>query len=72
MSPLATLTPLCPAPLEQPETPLSPSSTVPFRRDVDFVDRGMLHDSRTLLEHIEQRCRAAASRVALVGIGGAG
>jgi hypothetical protein len=72
MSPLTTLTPLRPALVEQPETPPSPSSTVPFRHDVDFVDRGMLHDCRTLLEHIEQHCRAAASRVALVGIGGAG
>jgi N-terminal domain on NACHT_NTPase and P-loop NTPases len=50
----------------------SPSSTVPFRRDVDFVDRETSHDSKTLLERIEQQCKPAGSRVALVGIGGAG
>ena len=71
-SPLTMLTPLRPAPIEQPETSPSPSSTVPFRRDVDFVDRRRLSGCKTLLEHIEDRCRAAASRVALVGFGGAG
>jgi N-terminal domain on NACHT_NTPase and P-loop NTPases len=50
----------------------SPSSTVPFRRDVDFVDRGKPNSTETILEHIEQRCKPGASRVALVGIGGAG
>jgi Heterokaryon incompatibility protein (HET) len=50
----------------------SPSSTVPFRRDADFVDRRASQDDRTLLEQIEQQCAAPASRVALVGIGGAG
>jgi hypothetical protein len=49
----------------------SPSSTVPFRRDADFVDRRASQD-RTLLEQIEQQCAAPAARVALVGIGGAG
>jgi hypothetical protein len=66
------LIPLLLVSIEQPETPPSPSSTVPFRRDVDFVDRGTSDDNRTLLERIEQQCRPAASRVALVGIGGAG
>ena len=51
---------------ERPETPPSPLSTVPFRRDDDFVDRG------TLLEQIAQKCAAPASRVALVGMGGVG
>jgi hypothetical protein len=50
----------------------SPSSTVPFRRDVDFVDRRASQDDRTLLKQIEQQCAAPASRVALVGIGGVG
>jgi Heterokaryon incompatibility protein (HET) len=50
----------------------SPSSTVPFRRDADFVDRRASHDGSTLLEKIEQRCGTPAARVALVGIGGAG
>jgi Heterokaryon incompatibility protein (HET) len=60
------------APMKQPETPLSPSSTVPFRRDADFVDRRASQDGKTLLEQVEQQCAAPAARVALVGIGGAG
>ena len=60
------------APAEQIEFLPSPSSTVPFRRDVDFVDRRISHDRGTLLEQIEQQCAAPAARVALVGIGGAG
>ena len=51
---------------------LSPSSTVPFRSDTDFVDRRTSLDGRTLLEQIQQQCAAPAARVALVGIGGAG
>lgn len=66
------LIPLHPVSVEQPEAPPLPSLMVPFRRDVDFVDRGTSHDDRTLLERIEQQCRPAASRVALMGIGGAG
>ncbi len=54
------------APLERHETPLAPSSSVPFSRDRDFVDRG------NLLAQIEEKCAEAASRVALVGIGGVG
>ena len=50
----------------------SPSSTVPFRRDVDFVDRRPASSGDTLLEQIEQQCAMPAARVALVGIGGAG
>ncbi|KAL4885199.1 hypothetical protein BJY04DRAFT_214537 [Aspergillus karnatakaensis] len=45
--------------------PPRPVSTVPFRRDPDFIDQG-------LLEQIEQRCKTAAARVALVGFGGVG
>ena len=52
---------------ERPETPPPPPSCfVPFRRDADFVDRGML------LDQIRERCAAPASRVALVGLGGWG
>jgi hypothetical protein len=60
------------APVQQSEILLSPSSTVPFRRDADFVERKISHDRGTLLEQIEQQCSAPAARVALVGIGGAG
>ena len=49
-----------------------PSSTVPFRRDVDFVDRQASSSGKTLLEQIEEQCAPPAARVALVGIGGAG
>jgi hypothetical protein len=47
-----------------------PSSTVPFRRDGDFVNRRAAQDGRTLLEQIEQQCTAPAARIALVGIVG--
>jgi hypothetical protein len=67
-----TLILLCLVFWERPETPPLPSSLVPFRRDVDFVDRRTSNNSRTLLECIEEQCRHAASRVALVGVGGAG
>jgi hypothetical protein len=50
----------------------SPSSTVPFRRDLDFVDRQASFGSKTLLEQIEEQCAPPSARVALVGIGGAG
>ncbi|PYI16152.1 TPR-like protein [Aspergillus violaceofuscus CBS 115571] len=53
-------------PPERPETPPHPLSTVPFRRDPDFVDRG------TLLDQIREKCSAPASRIALVGLGGVG
>jgi hypothetical protein len=52
--------------------PLLPSSTVPFRRDIDFVDRQASSGGKTLLEQIEVQCAPPAARVALVGIGGAG
>jgi hypothetical protein len=51
---------------ERPETPPSPLSTVPFRRDPDFVEHG------TLLDLIHEKCLAPASRIALVGLGGVG
>ena len=47
-------------------TPPKPSSTIPFRRDPDFVDR------RTLLDQIHQKCSVPAARTALVGLGGVG
>ncbi|KAF1941163.1 hypothetical protein EJ02DRAFT_466751 [Clathrospora elynae] len=53
-------------PTARPETPSSPSCTVPFRRDPDFVDRG------PLLDQIRKQCSVPASRVALVGLGGVG
>ncbi|KAL6230704.1 hypothetical protein BDW75DRAFT_234191 [Aspergillus navahoensis] len=53
-------------PPEQPETPPSPLSTVPFRRDPDFIDRPIL------LDQLDEKCSAPASRVALVGLGGVG
>ncbi|KAF2105249.1 P-loop containing nucleoside triphosphate hydrolase protein [Lophiotrema nucula] len=43
-----------------------PSCAVPFRRDLDFIDRG------TLLDELQEKRSAPASRVALVGLGGVG
>ncbi|KAI4089899.1 MAG: hypothetical protein LQ344_005089 [Seirophora lacunosa] len=51
--------------LETPQQKPKPSSTVPFRRDPDFVDRGILTE-------IHQKCSNKASRTALVGLGGVG
>lgn len=52
--------------LERLETPPAPLSTVPFRRDPEFVSRD------TLLDEIHRKISAPGSRVALVGIGGVG
>ena len=52
--------------LERAETPPSPSSTVPFRRDLDFVERG------AVLDQIYQKCATPGSWTALVGLGGVG
>lgn len=41
-------------------------STVPFRRDKDFVNRS------EILEQIEELCCQPAGRAALVGLGGVG
>jgi hypothetical protein len=60
----AALTILCH--LDRPETPPQPSCFVPFRRDLDFVDRG------TLLDQLRERCAAPAACVALVGLGRVG
>ena len=46
--------------------PPKPSSTVPFLRDPDFVDRG------DLLSRVDERCLQPAGRAALVGLGGVG
>ncbi|RDW82157.1 hypothetical protein BP6252_03269 [Coleophoma cylindrospora] len=43
----------------------TPSSTIPFRRDPDFVDCNVLPG-------IKEKCSLGASRVALVGLGGVG
>ncbi|KAJ5917562.1 hypothetical protein N7466_011116 [Penicillium verhagenii] len=53
-------------PPERPETPPTPLSTVPFRRDPDFVSRDIL------LEQIHEKISIPGSRIALVGIGGVG
>ena len=45
---------------------LAPFSTVTFRRDPDFVDRG------DTLAQIDQRCSQPGGRAALVGLGGVG
>ncbi|KAL9035008.1 MAG: hypothetical protein Q9214_006785, partial [Letrouitia sp. 1 TL-2023] len=50
----------------RPETPPDPSSTIPFRRDPDFVDR------ETMLDQLNQKCAEPGSRAALVGLGGVG
>ncbi|KAF2468400.1 uncharacterized protein BDR25DRAFT_335457 [Lindgomyces ingoldianus] len=51
----------------RPETPPSPSCSIPFRRDLDFVDR------KTLLDQILEKYSAApAAWIALVGLGGVG
>lgn len=42
-----------------------PSSTVPFRRDPDFIDRDILAE-------VDEKCSQPASRAALVGLGGVG
>lgn len=51
---------------ERPETPPAPQSTVPFRRDPDFVSRD------TLLDQIHEKISVPGSRIALVGVGGVG
>ncbi|KAJ5810568.1 P-loop containing nucleoside triphosphate hydrolase protein [Penicillium pulvis] len=51
---------------ERPETPPAPLSTVPFRRDPDYVDRG------TLLDQICEKGTRPSARIALVGLGGVG
>ncbi|KAF2794183.1 hypothetical protein K505DRAFT_242718, partial [Melanomma pulvis-pyrius CBS 109.77] len=50
----------------QPQPKREPFSTVPFRRDPDFVDRP------DILAWIHKNCAAPASRTALVGLGGVG
>ena len=52
--------------LEPVEPPPIPSSTVPFRRDPDFIERG------DLLEQIRKKLSLPAARVALAGLGGVG
>jgi hypothetical protein len=51
---------------EQREVPQSPSSTVPFGPDSDFINRG------SLLDQVHEKCAAPAGRIALVGVGGVG
>jgi len=42
------------------------SSTIPFRRDPDFIVR------QTLLDQLHEKCITPAARTALVGLGGVG
>lgn len=51
--------------LDPPSTRPTPYSTVPFRRDRDFVHR-------EILSELQRRCIQPASRIALVGLGGVG
>ena len=51
--------------LERLETPPNPSVVIPFSRDTDFVERG-------ILDQIHQKCAVLGSRTALVGLGGVG
>ena len=51
---------------ERPETPPKPLSTIPFRRNPNFVDRG------SLLDRILEKGSGLALRIALVGLGGVG
>ncbi|KAJ5185564.1 hypothetical protein N7491_006568 [Penicillium cf. griseofulvum] len=53
-------------PPERPETSSSPSSTVPFSRNPDFVSRD------TLLHSIREKNSVPGSRIALIGLGGVG
>ena len=53
-------------PVRRPETPPTPLSTVPFRRDPDHVHRGLL------IDEIHGKLSVPAARVALVGLGGVG
>ncbi|KAJ5246378.1 kinesin [Penicillium chermesinum] len=53
-------------PSERSETPPSPSLSIPFLRDPDFVDRG------TILKQLHHQCAAPGSWTALVGLGGVG
>lgn len=52
--------------LERLETPPNPSAVIPFSRDPDFVNRGVIFDQ------IDQKCAVLGSRTALVGLGGVG
>ncbi|EEA25022.1 hypothetical protein PMAA_089880 [Talaromyces marneffei ATCC 18224] len=51
---------------KRPETPPSPSLSIPFPRDPDFIDR------RTILDQLHRRSAASGSQTALVGLGGIG
>jgi hypothetical protein len=53
-------------PLEPLEISPNPLSTVPFRQDPDYVQRG------SLIEDIVSKLSKPAARVALAGLGGVG
>ncbi|KAK3614601.1 hypothetical protein LTR56_026644 [Elasticomyces elasticus] len=52
-------------PLERAETPPLPSSTIPFLRDLDFVERAEL-------DLLQDKLFSKGARLALVGLGGVG
>jgi hypothetical protein len=52
--------------LDELSTPQIQSSTIPFRRDPNFIVR------QTLLDQLHEKCATLASRTALVGFGGVG
>ncbi|KAJ5088806.1 P-loop containing nucleoside triphosphate hydrolase protein [Penicillium angulare] len=53
-------------PVERPETPVPPLSTVPFHRDPDFVDSG------SAFSQIYAKATRPGARTAVVGLGGVG
>ncbi|KAJ5092783.1 P-loop containing nucleoside triphosphate hydrolase protein [Penicillium angulare] len=55
-----------PRPMVRVETPPPPLSTVPFQRDLDFVDHG------TSLSRIQEKGLVPGARAAIVGLGGVG
>ena len=52
-------------PQERPETPPEPFSTVPFPRDIDYVDRTELHE-------LDEKLSNGGTKIALCGLGGIG
>ena len=52
--------------IDSPRTSPTPSCTIPFRQDPDFVDR------ESILDSLSRNCALPASRAALVGLGGVG
>jgi hypothetical protein len=51
---------------EEPQMPPKSLSTVPFRRDRDFVDHG------SLLDQIDEKYLAPGAHIVITGLGGVG